>query len=79
MTSIQLSELALLAESLRRGETVEIVDGDETVATIAPRNPADPSARKKTSVPDWFLSEMPPQFPESMLEQLLHDRGSRDW
>jgi antitoxin (DNA-binding transcriptional repressor) of toxin-antitoxin stability system len=67
MASIQLSELALLAESLRRGETVEIVDGDETIATIAPRPSGDLPARKKTNVPEWFLTELPPQLRENVL------------
>jgi antitoxin (DNA-binding transcriptional repressor) of toxin-antitoxin stability system len=75
---IKISELALLAESLRRGETVEIVDGDETIATIAPRPSGDLPARKKTDVPEWFLTELPPQFPERILEQLRNDRSSEE-
>lgn len=79
MTSIQISELASLADKLRRGETIEILDGENCIATIVPRSSSERKLRKKPAVPAWFLAEAPPQFPASVLDQLLHDRRSRDW
>jgi hypothetical protein len=42
------------------------------------QEPGDEKIPRGT-VPEWFFTERPPKFPSSVLEQLLHDRRSRDW
>ena len=78
---VQLSELgAALAEDLRNGEAVVVRDGDRIAGMFVPEweEPGDKKIARGT-VPDWFFTERPPKFPSSVLEQLLHDRHSRDW
>ena len=81
MKTVQLSQLGALADDVRKGEEIEIVDGEKALAKVTPVRPLSADAWKHGSgtVPDWFLEELPPKFPESVLEQLLHDRRSRDW
>jgi antitoxin (DNA-binding transcriptional repressor) of toxin-antitoxin stability system len=77
MKSMQLSELGPLAEDVRNGETVEVLEGGVVLAKVVPVGHAVSDG--ETSIPDWFFTERPPKFPSSVLEQLLHDRRSRDW
>jgi hypothetical protein len=80
MKSVQLSELGAVAEDVRNGEAVEVRDGRKVVARVLPEweEPGDQDVERGT-VPEWFFTERPPKFPSSVLEQLLHDRHSRDW
>jgi hypothetical protein len=80
MKSVQLSELGALAEDVRNGEAIVIRDGDRVKGMIVPEweEPGDEKIARGT-VPEWFFTERPPKFPSSLLEQLLHDRRSRDW
>jgi antitoxin (DNA-binding transcriptional repressor) of toxin-antitoxin stability system len=92
MTTIQLSDLdPVTAERVRNGETVEIRDGDRTVAKLVPETEQtieeridelvrQGKARRGTgTLPDWFFTERPPKFEGSVLEQLLADRRKNDW
>lgn len=65
-----------LTEKVESGETTELVQGEKTVARELPVHEL---VIPKGTVPDWFFDEPPPKFPGSVLEQLLHDRHSRDW
>lgn len=75
MKTLDIADVSRLPEELKDGETIELTEAGEPVAEITPlrarRNPMD--------VPAWFFAERPPKFPSSVLEQLLHDRRSRDW
>jgi antitoxin (DNA-binding transcriptional repressor) of toxin-antitoxin stability system len=76
MKTLDLASTGRLAEELESGETIELVEAGKTVARVVPvHEPAIP----RGTVPDWFFNEAPPKFPGSVLEQLLHDRHSRDW
>ena len=76
MKTLELSDAGRLGEELKSGDTIELVDQGKAVAKVVPiRELVIP----KGTVPDWFLDEPPPKFPGSVLEQLLHDRHSRDW
>lgn len=92
MKTVQLSELAAVAEDVRKGETVEVRDGETVVATVVPfrhqsiEERIDELARQGKvtkgtgTLPDWFFTEPLPKFEGgSVLEQLLKDRKSRDW
>jgi antitoxin (DNA-binding transcriptional repressor) of toxin-antitoxin stability system len=92
MKSVQLSELGAVAEDVRKGETVEVRDGEKVVATLAPvrqqtiEERIDELARQGKvtkgtgTLPDWFFTEPLPKCEGgSVLEQLLNDRKSRDW
>jgi antitoxin (DNA-binding transcriptional repressor) of toxin-antitoxin stability system len=91
MKSVQLSELGAVADDVRKGETVEVRDGETVVAKLTPvRQPTieeriDELARQGKvtkgtgTLPDWFFTEPLPDFGGSVLEQLLNDRKSRDW
>lgn len=92
MKTVQLSELGAVAEDVRKGETVEVRDGERVVATVVP-TPAQTieerveemirqgkASRKSTAgLPAWFLEEQPPDLGGSALEQLLSDRRKNDW
>lgn len=80
MKSVQLSELGALADDVRNGEAIVIRDGNRVVGMVVPEweEPGD-ETMARGAVPDWFFAERPPKFPSSVLEQLLHDRHSRDW
>jgi antitoxin (DNA-binding transcriptional repressor) of toxin-antitoxin stability system len=91
MKTVQLAELGALAEDIRNGETIEVVDGETPVATLTPKQKRtddeilDEMERKgkitrgRGQLPDWFFTERPPKFPESVLEQFLKDRRKNDW
>lgn len=91
MKTVQLAELGALAEDIRNGETIEVVDGDKPVATVTPtRKKTDEEildemerdgiiTRGRGQLPEWFFKERPPKFPESVLEQFLKDRRKNDW
>lgn len=94
MSTIQLSELGALAEQVKRGETVDILDGDRAVAKVVPvETPARTDEewldelerqgkvrRGRGKLPDDFLTRELPRFDGgSVVEQLLNDRRSRDW
>jgi antitoxin (DNA-binding transcriptional repressor) of toxin-antitoxin stability system len=91
MKSVQLSELGAVAEDVRKGETVEVRDGEKVVATLAPvrkqtiEERIDELARQGKvtkgtgTLPDWFFTEPLPDFGGSVLEQLLADRRKNDW
>jgi antitoxin (DNA-binding transcriptional repressor) of toxin-antitoxin stability system len=95
MSTIQLSELGALAEQVKRGETVEILDGEKTVARVVPIEPSprmtneeridqlvrEGKARRGTGkLPDWFFTrELPDAGGASLVEQLLEDRRSKDY
>lgn len=88
---MQLSELGAVAEDVRKGETVEVRDGERVVAKIEPMPPMtdeewlDEMARQGKitrgtgQLPDWFFKERPPKLDGSLLEQLLADRRKNDW
>jgi antitoxin (DNA-binding transcriptional repressor) of toxin-antitoxin stability system len=91
MKTVQLSELGAVAEDVRNGETVEVRDGERVVAKVVP-TPAQTIEerieelerqgkirRGKGKLPDWFLTEQPPDLGGSVLEQLLADRRKNDW
>ncbi|HEX6087591.1 MAG TPA: hypothetical protein VF266_23870 [Thermoanaerobaculia bacterium] len=91
MKTVQLSELGPVAEDVRKGETVEVRDGETIVAKIEPTPQMtdeewlDEMARQGKitrgtgKLPDWFFQERPPKFEGSVLEQLLADRRKNDW
>lgn len=90
--TVQLAELGALAEEIRKGETIEVVDGDTPVATVTP-------TRKKTDeeildemerdgivtrgssepLPQWFFEELPVDTGEGALDEFLADRRKHDW
>ena len=91
MKTVQLSELGAVADDVRNGETVEVRDGERVVAQVVP-TPAQTIEeridelerqgkirRGKGKLPDWFLTEPPPDLGGSVLEQLLADRRKNDW
>lgn len=76
MKTLDLASAGRLAEELESGETIELLENGKTVARVVPVHEL---AIPKGTVPNWFFDEPPPKFPGSVLEQLLHDRHSRDW
>ncbi|HEX6087590.1 MAG TPA: hypothetical protein VF266_23865 [Thermoanaerobaculia bacterium] len=89
MKTVQLSELGAVAEDVRKGETVEVRDGERVVATVVPFRQAALEARlnelEKRGVvrsgsgepfSDDFFTQVLPKADESVLEQLLDDRSS---
>ncbi|PYQ31877.1 MAG: hypothetical protein DMF56_01900 [Acidobacteria bacterium] len=89
MKTLDLADVARLPEELKDGEEIALRDGERTVATVTPVKTIEEridqlarqgKVRKGTEkIPAWFFEERPPKFPSSVLEQLLHDRYSRDW
>lgn len=92
MKTVQLSELGAVAEDVRKGETVEVRDGERVVATVVPTPAQTVEERidelerqgkirrgKGGKFPDWFFNEQPPDLGGSALEQLLADRRKNDW
>ena len=69
MKSVQLSELGALAEDVRKGERVEVRDGEKVVAEVVPKQKMtdeeriDELVRKGKAtrgtgkLPDWFFTE----------------------
>jgi len=86
MTTVQLSELGALAEKVKNGETIEILDGEHVVAKVVPERKlsleehmdqlvAQGLARRGTGkLPPDFLTRPLPEAEASVLEQLLEDR-----
>ena len=80
MKTLDLADVSRLPEELKGGEPIELRDGEKLIAKIIPVEPRiEKPVIERGTVPDWFFSERPPKFPGSVLEQLLHDRHSRDW
>lgn len=89
MKSVQLSELGPVAEEVRKGETVEVRDGDEVVARVVPLGQTleeriaeltkqgliRPPLTNEPFPSDFFTRPLP-KAEESVLEQLLEDRRS---
>ena len=87
MKTVQLSELEAVAEDVRRGETVEVRDGNRVVATLTPLNQARLEARVQELAkqglvrlgsdepfPEEFFTKVLPKADGSVLQQLLADR-----
>ncbi|MGZ8779527.1 MAG: hypothetical protein ACXW31_06350 [Thermoanaerobaculia bacterium] len=87
MKSVQLSELGPVAEDVRRGETVEVRDGERVVGTLSPLQQADLEARVQELAaqglvrlgsgkpfPDDFFTRPLPGAGAGVLDQLLRDR-----
>ncbi|HEX2121151.1 MAG TPA: hypothetical protein VHL59_05850 [Thermoanaerobaculia bacterium] len=92
MKTVQLAELGALAEDIRNGETIEVVDGDRPVATVTPMRKTtdeeilDEMERKgiitrgsREPLPKWFFEELPVDTGEGALEEFLADRRKNDW
>ena len=79
MKTLDLADVSRLPEELKDGETIELRDGGRPVARVVPASDVPDREIPRGTVPDWFFEERPPKFPSSVLEQLLHDRRSRDW
>lgn len=92
MKSVQLSEIEAVAAEVKRGELVEIRDGETVVAKVVPIHQdirgmridelaAQGKVKRGTgTLPEWFFTVPLPKFESgSVLEQLLQDRRSRDW
>lgn len=76
MKTLDLADVGRLAEELKSGETIELIDHGKAVAQVVPLRRLE---IPKGTVPEWFFADAPPKFPTSVLEQFLHDRQSRDW
>jgi len=85
--SVQLSELGPVADEVRKGEMVEIRDGDQVVAKVVPLDQAELEARaqqlaaqglvrlgSREPFPEDFFTRPLPKAKESVLQQLLDDR-----
>lgn len=88
MKSVQLSDLGVVAEDVRNGETVEVRDGNRLVATLVPLRQAQLEQRVQDLAalglvrlgsgepwPEDFLTRPLPKGNGSVLEQLLTDRN----
>jgi len=74
MRTAQVSELKErldeVIEAVKNGETVEIQEGERTLASLVPQNtPSEPEP-----FPDDFFTRPLPKAKASVLEQLLEDR-----
>jgi hypothetical protein len=89
MKTVQLSELGALADEIRKGETIDLLDGEKHVGRFVPdqaameahidRLVAEGSAWRGTGkLPDDFLTRPLPKAEKSVLEALLEDRHSHD-
>ena len=88
MKTLDLADVARLAEELKDGEEIALRDGERTVATVTPvtRQTLEErveelarqgKVRKGTGrVPDELLTTCPPKFSSSVLEALLEERES---
>lgn len=90
MKIVQLSELGALADDVRNGETIEIVDGEKHVARLIPDQTAlkehldqmvaeGKMHRGTGKLPDDFFTRPRPKFKESILEALLKEREESPW
>lgn len=76
MKTLDIADVGRLAEELKGGETIELVDHGQAVAKVVPIHRLE---IPRGTVPDWFFAEPPPKFPTSVLDQLLRDRQSSGW
>lgn len=85
MKTVQLSELGALADDVRNGETIEIVDGEKPVAHVRPyqaalkanldRLVAEGKARRGTGkLPPDFFTRPRPKLEGSVVEDILKER-----
>jgi antitoxin (DNA-binding transcriptional repressor) of toxin-antitoxin stability system len=83
MKSVQLSELGPLAEDVKKGEAVEVRDGNRVVATLVPLHQkrleevASQGLITLGSDEPWpadFFTRPLPKADGSVLQQLLADR-----
>ncbi|HYC90346.1 MAG TPA: hypothetical protein VEO54_14105 [Thermoanaerobaculia bacterium] len=89
MKTVQLSELGAVAEDVRKGETVEVRDGERVVAQVVPfpqtgiderineleqRGFVRPGSGEPFG--DDFFTRALPKSGKSVLEQLLDDRDN---
>jgi hypothetical protein len=90
MKTVQLSKLGTLAEELRDGETIEVLDGDKRIAIIEPVMPKDARVQEALrtgfltrasdeGLPSWFFDEPPVKVDDSGVNQVLLDREKNDW
>jgi antitoxin (DNA-binding transcriptional repressor) of toxin-antitoxin stability system len=74
MRTAQVSELKErldeVIEAVKNGETVEIREGEATVADVVPRTPPG----KHEPFPEDFFTRPLPKASASVLDQLLEDR-----
>lgn len=89
MKTVQLSELGALAEEIRKGEKIDVLDGEKHVASIEPyqaalkahldRLVAEGKARRGTGkLPEDFFDRPLIKAKKSVLETLLDDRHAED-
>jgi hypothetical protein len=87
MKTVQLSELGPLADEIRKGEKIDVLDGDKHVASIEPyqaalkahidRLVAEGKAWRGTGkIPDDFFERPLIKAKKSVLEALLEERES---
>ncbi len=87
MKTVQLSELAAVADDVRKGETVEVRDGERVVGTLNPLHQAELEARVRElaaqglvrlgsnePLPEDFFTAPLPGAGAGVLDQLLRDR-----
>lgn len=87
MKSVQLSDLGALAENVRKGETIDVIDGERVVAKVLPLDEARLEAHMQDlaqrglarlgsgrPLPEEFFTRPLPKASVSVLEQLLSDR-----
>lgn len=91
MKTVQLSELGALAEDVRKGETIDVLDGEKHVARLVPdqaelleyldRMEAEGKIfRGKGKLPpDFFTRPRPKLEGGSLLEELLKEREESPW
>lgn len=91
MKSVQLSELGPVAEDVRKGERVEVRDGERVVGMLTPLDQAELEARvqemaaqglvrlgSREPFPEDFFTSPLPGAGAGVLDQLLHDREEED-
>lgn len=86
MKTLDLADVARLAEELKDGEEIELRDGGAIVATVTPAKTAEErieeliaqgKARRGTGkLPDDFFTRPRPKPKASVLEALLEERRS---
>jgi antitoxin (DNA-binding transcriptional repressor) of toxin-antitoxin stability system len=86
MKTLDLADVARLAEELKDGEEIALRDGERTVATVTPVKTteerieeliAQGKARRGTGkLPDDFFTRPRPKPKASVLEALLEERRS---
>ncbi|HEY0155839.1 MAG TPA: hypothetical protein VGF28_00955 [Thermoanaerobaculia bacterium] len=87
MTTIELSELGAIAERVKRGETVKVLEGGHLVATVVPYDPMEVRMRELEAqglvrrlgngqpIPrEFYTEELPKCEGESVVEELIRAR-----